>query len=307
MWPHVPYSPLFGSAGPSEQQAAELEQQPELEEEPSAPPLFDQPWAQPGADGCDGTTAGLPAAPPPVQQQEPQRYSKTWGCAAALGASKWTSESSVEEAPAGAGVSPCRSVSEETLRYQALLETLAERRRAAAAAEAAEHADSDAVPEAAPWLHAEGGRAERAASSSSEEGVGLLQLPLAGGRAAAVLGARPLDAAAPLAAASAGGQRCGWLGVQTLLNNLRIATDALERKPAPAVSFWEQPVTDGDEVVLPACQSPETPPEALPSSPLSPARHHTVSTAMADGCSDGSPPKGLVRRFSPLAEGCRRC
>lgn len=226
-WERARYPPLYS---PAESQASEAH--PELAEEPSAPPLENEPWAagaesgatSPGSDSSDSPASGMHSPPP--------GYIGTWGAAsAACGTRRWTSESA---APAGplADSLLSRQVSEETGRYQQLLETLAACGREAAAA---------AAPAAA--AHAEGSGLSAPASRAPSEGAAgpwqspLLQVQL------------PRSPQAACAVPSSGGSSpVRWAGVQTLLSNLaKSAGGGAVWVPAAGLSFWDQLLTEEEE------------------------------------------------------------
>lgn len=246
------------------------EEQPQLEEEPSAPPLpCDEPWAtcgdaaahrqlaasaatpdkavrfveamgssgsvvvygrvSPGSGSCKGS-----ASSSHQQQWQQQEYGRTWGiasavCVAALaGSQRAPAGSKFDVAPAAADGSPSRQVSEETGRY--LLETLAARRREAAAAGAGAYPTAS---KSVPLM------ALRPASSEGETHG--WQSPLLRSPTGAVAAAAHSTSAASRPCAAR------WTGMQTLLGNLQAAAASIAPAPTAGVSFWDLPMTDEEE------------------------------------------------------------
>ena len=344
-WEAPRYPPLYGSQGwaPGSLEAAEQQgsegSQAELEDEPSAPPLpDDEPWA--GDDDHLGSAAAPAAATSsPAPGGSPAQPNLAggaahdatllaphsgWGAAGAVGTAmaadwRWSSESSVG-ARLVASVHPSRQVSEETGRYQALLETLAARRREALSpAAAAGGAGSRAAPGPHPTkqaLHpAADGLPLSGISGGSEEWP---ESPLLQARGAT----QPVSASAARPTAGSGSPaRAKWSGVQTLLTNLSKSAEGWrERKPAPGLSFWDQPVTEEEEAAGPPCSSGSNEGckgsvgAARPSSlavvqpavlaypegrqPTSPAAHRPRASSPAGSRPSASPPSPASRLLS---------
>lgn len=337
----APYPPLYGSQGwppggadASEQLEGSLGSHAELEDEPSAPPLpGDQSWADDGcsepAEAARSRTVGGPAVRPgmpaggahgrpPCTGSAPEPCDG-WGAAGAVSAAaaadwRWTSESSVGAPPVAEGRS--RQVSVETGRYQALLETLAARRREAlgpAAAGGACTSDGSEQSAAMQGLLAAGDEPHPASSTGREA---WLVSPLLRAQAA------PEQVQAPAAQQTAhrgSPARAKWAGVQTLLTNLSKSADGWpEHQQVAGLSFWEQPVTEeeeGEAAVAPcrpdgsrsSVSHPCSPGGAQPTlaaearlegrqsrlpSPVA-AREH--ATSAAGPCSSASPPSPAAR------------
>lgn len=352
------------AADASEGGEACSEGQPELEDEPSAPPLpCDEPWeassealpspgkavrfAEPASlyppprmgggysTAPAGYCSGGGGSPRWQELELPPCGTPAWGAAAAVRCGALAGEQGTagvgaaegfERAPAAAwGASPSRQVSEETPRYQALLETLAARRReaATAAAPAADAADGR-------WSLAAGqpsAAASRAVRPASSEGEApgwqspLLCSPTAAARAAA----RPAGTA-PCTAK--------WAGVQTLLGNLHISASASHTAPPPpGTSFWDLPSASDEHesppVPVPAAAAVQPAPwsgayAALPADvPLSPQRlpaaraavpHNRAAdisaaapkpalpSAASSQLRQRSPPWGVFKSCAPLRE-----
>lgn len=307
-----------------------------LEEEPSAPPMSSEAWAA-EEDGAGAAVLPLPSASPAtravrfaepaapggfsgkpcggaspaasggsgaccspaVQHADPgpwSDYGASWGvastlCAAPIGSLRWTSETAASACGEEGASPPSREVSEETVRYQALLATLAARRREPAVA---------AAPAAPTWQSAPARQASTEAEEAGWQSPLLQVQPAwAGGEQAQCL---------PRAAASGPPSPARWAGVQTLLNNLgKSASSGATRAPAPGLSFWEQPVTDEDEVPAPALAPPpvsSSPRQLVQSAP--PLLHaHRHTSAESSSAEPAAPPPGLARQFAPLGQAAR--
>lgn len=344
-WEPPRYPLLYGSQGwaPGSLEAAEQQgsegSQGELEHEPSAPPLpDDEPWA--GDDDHQGSAAAAAAAAgSPVPGGSPAQPSLAggaahdatlsaphggWGAAGAVGTAmaadwRWSSESSVG-APLVAGVHPSRQVSEETGRYQALLETLAARRREALSpAPAAGGAGSGAAPGPYPTkqaLHPAADSLPLCSISGGSEEWPESPLPQAQDATQSLS-----SSAARPAAGSGSPARAKWSGVQTLLTNLSKSAEGWrERTPAAGLSFWDQPLTEEEEAVGAPCSSgsnegrkgsvgaacPSSPavvqpavlarPEGL--QPTSPAAHRPCASSPTGSSPSASPPSPAARLLS---------
>lgn len=311
-WSAVRYSQLH-QAG-AEEIEEEGEEERRLTDEPSAPPMYNEPWATEGcldsdaplghsspaaaktvrfAEGSggqgDGSRSGAgadggPASSPWSPSSQPACHGNSWGAAAAVcgaaltgGVLRWSSETCCSQGDGQAGSSsPSRQISEETARFQRLLDTLAARRREAAIA-----VGSRSPPDSRPPSCIRG-EARTYVAAMSASGA-------AGERSAAVCGISGSGGAAwpdvtlPCAAPrqpEAGQWQTGWAlhlspagdaaeqqrllpltlpvsapwpGMSTFLGNLR---KAAEVQPRPQGGFWDQPVTEDDEAVgVPAAES----------------------------------------------------
>lgn len=350
-WEAPRYPLLYGSQGwaPGSLEAAEQQgsegSQAELENEPSAPPLpDDEPWAGDddhlGSAAAPAAAAGSPA--PGGSPAQPSLASGAahdgtllaagWGAARTVGTAmaadwRWSSESSVG-APLVAGVHPSRQVSDETGRYQALLETLAARRREALSpAPAAGGAGSRAAPGSIPTKQALHPAADSLPLSSSSGGSeGWPESPLLQAQGAT----QTVSASAARPAAGSGSPaRAKWSGVQTLLTNLSKSAEGWrERKLAAGLSFWDQPVTEEEGAAGPPCSSgsnedskgsvgaarPSNPAAVQPAvltrpegrQPTSPAAHRPCASSPAGSRPSASPPApaaGLLSRARQLVGG----
>lgn len=178
-WQHAPYPAIFSSAVPDAAtvcvhcnapavQHEEADEQTSLADEPSAPPLYDEPWAD-DADGTEAADVLLAAScGGPCAARRAVRFADSpassasmcdggthntvttngaaagsWGAtafAAAAACQRSSTEGSNWSGWGGAAGSdheaglPSREVSEETRSYQRMLEVLAAKRRTAAAA-----------------------------------------------------------------------------------------------------------------------------------------------------------------------------
>lgn len=339
----APYPTLYGSQGwppggaeASEEQEGSLGSHAELEEEPSAPPLpGDQSWADGGCSepaeaarsrtvGGPAVRSGMPAGgahgSPPCNGSVPAPCGG-WGAAGAVIAAaaadwRWTSESSVGAPLVAEGRS--RQVSEETGRYQALLETLAARRREALGPAADGGPCISAGSEqfaALQGLHMAGDEPHPASSVGREA---WLESRLLRAQAAPEHVQAP---AAQQAAHSGSPARAKWAGVRTLLTNLSKSAEGWpEHQRVAGLSFWEQPVTEeeeeGEAAVAPCHQGcsrsqvshPHSPDGAQPTLPVAAARLEGLQSRLpspvaageramsaAGSCPSASPPSPAAR------------
>ena len=281
-WARVSYPPLHcpPAATADAPEAEDSEEHSSLTDEPSAPPLYNEPWAE----DCrqEGSSSGSPAGNTAHSTGAPA----TWGAAAAAAADGLHGDS--RSAPSATGfllvpvsgtASPARQVSEETGRYQALLGTLAARRREAAAARAsgACFAATHQQPPGQQEQHQpQGLRSERrrqdqhqerqawSAHAPAQPAAGLAT-PVAARSTCSPLSSLltshqavpPRRRAAEAAVDQWGGlpgPACSprWTGMQTFLGNIRKQAEVQPPKPLLPGGFWAQPLTSEDEAAAEA-------------------------------------------------------